>query len=80
MNGLTRLDGLTSANWILSIALAREVACLAFEALAAKRLTEACSSQTYAFLLALSASSCSRDWGCDEHTLCAAYCSRKARA
>ncbi|MNC66149.1 hypothetical protein D3C75_1165180 [compost metagenome] len=62
MNGLTRLDGLTSASWILSICLAREVACLAFEALAEKRLTNVCSSAIWAFFLALSDSSCSRDW------------------
>ncbi|MNG19645.1 hypothetical protein D3C84_1038260 [compost metagenome] len=62
MNGLIRLDGLTSASWILSICLAREVACLAFEALAEKRLTKVCSSAICAFFLALSASSCSRDW------------------
>ncbi|KWV87568.1 hypothetical protein PFLmoz3_02851 [Pseudomonas fluorescens] len=62
MNGLTRLDGLTSASWILSIALAREVACLAFEALAEKRLTKDCSSEICAFFLALSDSNCSRDW------------------
>ncbi len=62
MNGLTRLDGLTSASWILSICLAREVACLALEALAEKRLTKVCNSAICAFFLALSASSCSRAW------------------
>ncbi|MNP70236.1 hypothetical protein D3C76_1664460 [compost metagenome] len=62
MNGLTRLDGLTSASWILSIWRARLVACLALEALAEKRLTKVCSSAICAFFLALSDSSCSRDW------------------
>ncbi|MCY1455250.1 hypothetical protein D9M71_723700 [compost metagenome] len=62
MNGLTRLDGLTSSSWILSICRARLVACLALEALAEKRLTKVCSSAICAFFLALSASSCSRDW------------------
>ncbi|MNN40776.1 hypothetical protein D3C81_1548620 [compost metagenome] len=62
MNGLTRLDGLTSSSWILSIWRARLVACLALEALAEKRLTKVCSSAIWAFFLALSDSSCSRDW------------------
>ncbi len=60
MNGLTRLDGLTSSNWILSICRARLVACLALEALAEKRLTKDCSSAICAFFLALSDSRRSR--------------------
>ncbi len=62
MNGLTRLDGFTSSSWILSISLARLVACLALEALAEKRLTKVCSSAICAFFLALSDSRRSRAW------------------
>ena len=49
MNGLTRLDGLTSSSWILSICRARLVA-WALEALAEKRLTKDCSSAICALL------------------------------
>ena len=43
-----------SSNWILSICLARDVACFAFEALAENRRTKSCSSIICAFFLALS--------------------------
>ena len=54
MKGFTRLDGLISSSLIFSICLAREVACLDFEAFAEKRLTKALSSATCAFFLAFS--------------------------
>jgi hypothetical protein len=60
MNGLTRLEGFTSANSILSICLARDVACLALDALALKRLTKLCNSEICVFFLALSDSRRSR--------------------
>ena len=60
MNGLTRLDGFTASSSIFSIWRAREVACLAFDALAEKRLTKVCSSAIWAFFFALSASRRSR--------------------
>ena len=60
MNGLTRLEGFTSATSIFSIWRARDVAWRAFDALAEKRLTKVCSSAIWAFFLALSASRRSR--------------------
>ena len=59
MKGFWRDEGLISASSILSICLAREVACLDLDAFAEKRLTNALSSEICAFFLALSDCSCS---------------------
>ena len=60
MNGLWRLEGLISVSSIFSIWRAREVACLALDALAEKRLTKDCSSAICAFYFAFSFWSSSR--------------------
>ena len=60
IDGLTRLEDFTSSRLILSIRLARELACLALEALAEKRLTNACNSSISALFFEFSVSSCSR--------------------
>ena len=54
MKGYWREDGLNSSILILSICLARLVACLALEALAEKRRTKSCKSATCCLALSLS--------------------------
>ena len=60
INGVTRLDTLTSSNLILSNCLARDDACFAFDAFAEKRRTKSCNSVICAFFLSLPASNVAR--------------------